>query len=654
MTLLPVKLDDLIHARTVESVRVEFKATWSDPIRDAVIRTISAFANDFQGLNGGYVVLGIEENGGAPILPPRGLDGLDLERIQREILGNCDRISPTYKPLVAPEIYMDRQILVIYAPIGDARPYQAPERHGKADRRYYVRIGPETKVAKDAVLTQLLHVSARLPFDERRQPGVPLAVVSPRLVSRYLVEAGSDLATAATLDVPDVLRRLRLSAGTNGGEAPKNAALLCFTEEPETWFPSARIDLAQFRDDHGGDLIETRSFRGPLQLQVLQLLEFLDGLFGEVVRKVPGEVKAERFVAFPQGALREAVVNAVYHRSYEGVHPPPRIGLYPDRVEITSYPGPVAGLERVHLAPDARPPQLPPRNPRIGDLLKAIRLAETWHTGVPKIHRVMRENGSPAPIFDFDEARTYFRVTLPAHPGYVVLHALREAATLWHTGEQARAIEQLQQARERVPQSGALAAQAIAYLTSIGDLASARKVLMDLEQTGGASDRHLAYMALARAYLDADDRDAASALLANIPPAGSADQQIALAILHKRSRRFQDAHRLFAAVSEQTRNDPKALHEWAQTKLKLARPPSPADVQRQLRREAVDLLERVVRLSGDQKLRAAWAWFDLAQARAGLGEPDASVTDALDRAIALDPGEERFRQWKQQRASDGA
>lgn len=32
--MLPVKLDDLIHARTVESVRVDFKATWNPRFRD--------------------------------------------------------------------------------------------------------------------------------------------------------------------------------------------------------------------------------------------------------------------------------------------------------------------------------------------------------------------------------------------------------------------------------------------------------------------------------------------------------------------------------------------------------------------------------------------------------------------------------------------
>ena len=36
---------------------------------------------------------------------------------------------------------------------------------------------------------------------------------------------------------------------------------------------------------------------------------------------------------------------------------------------------------------------------------------------VPKIFEAMARNGSPPPRFDFDEGRTYFRATLPAHPG---------------------------------------------------------------------------------------------------------------------------------------------------------------------------------------------------------------------------------------------
>jgi ATP-dependent DNA helicase RecG len=36
----------------------------------------------------------------------------------------------------------------------------------------------------------------------------------------------------------------------------------------------------------------------------------------------------------------------------------------------------------------------------------------------------MANNGSPEPEFDFDEARTYFRTTLRAHPRYLFLAPL--------------------------------------------------------------------------------------------------------------------------------------------------------------------------------------------------------------------------------------
>ena len=60
---LPVGLDDLIHARSVEDNRREFKAAWNAATQAAVVRTICAFANDLLNLNGGYVILGVETDG---------------------------------------------------------------------------------------------------------------------------------------------------------------------------------------------------------------------------------------------------------------------------------------------------------------------------------------------------------------------------------------------------------------------------------------------------------------------------------------------------------------------------------------------------------------------------------------------------------------
>ena len=246
---------------------------------------------------------------------------------------------------------------------------------------------------------------------------------------------------------------------------------------------TATFYLASLDPAYGGKTMDVALFDPGEGAQTIQVLEFLATLFGEIVRKGPDDAQAARFVAYPNKALREAIVNAVYHRGYEGTSLPIRVGLYPDRVEVTSYPGPVPGLEAEHLLVDAHPPQVPARNPLVGEMLRALRLAETWHTGIPKIHRAMDENGSPAAKFDLDPGRRYFRVTLPAHPGYVVLHALREAAVLWHTGEQKRAIAVLQEASAKVPEAGSVAAQEIEYLADSGELSAARKVFARLEQT---------------------------------------------------------------------------------------------------------------------------------------------------------------------------
>ena len=53
------------------------------------------------------------------------------------------------------------------------------------------------------------------------------------------------------------------------------------------------------------------------------------------------------------------------------------------------------------------------RNRRIGEFLKELDLAEGRSTGIPKILRAMRENGSPPPIFESDDDRTWFLVRLP-------------------------------------------------------------------------------------------------------------------------------------------------------------------------------------------------------------------------------------------------
>ncbi len=80
---LPINLYDLLRQRTIEGERVEYKAGWNP---QSVLRTICAFANDFHNLGGGYVVLGVEERNGQPLLPPKGIDAGRGEAVQSELL----------------------------------------------------------------------------------------------------------------------------------------------------------------------------------------------------------------------------------------------------------------------------------------------------------------------------------------------------------------------------------------------------------------------------------------------------------------------------------------------------------------------------------------------------------------------------------------
>ncbi|MHC4963197.1 MAG: AlbA family DNA-binding domain-containing protein, partial [Planctomycetota bacterium] len=67
---LPININDILTGRTVEWERLEFKSGWNPK---AVLRTLCAFANDFHNLSGGYLLIGVEENNGRPVLPPKGL-----------------------------------------------------------------------------------------------------------------------------------------------------------------------------------------------------------------------------------------------------------------------------------------------------------------------------------------------------------------------------------------------------------------------------------------------------------------------------------------------------------------------------------------------------------------------------------------------------
>ena len=144
---LPIKIDDVLHGQAVEWERLEFKQGWNP---EPVLRTMCAFANDVHNLGGGYIIIGVAENQGQPILPPAGLAANTLDAIQKEILEIGHRIVPAYHPVIAPYIVQGKHILVLWCPGGQSRPYKAPVSLAKTNREYafYIRKASATVKAR--------------------------------------------------------------------------------------------------------------------------------------------------------------------------------------------------------------------------------------------------------------------------------------------------------------------------------------------------------------------------------------------------------------------------------------------------------------------------------------------------------------------------
>ena len=58
------------------------------------------------------------------------------------------------------------------------------------------------------------------------------------------------------------------------------------------------------------------------------------------------------------------------------------------------------------------------RNRKLGDFLKELDLTEGKATGIPTIIKEMKANGSPAALFEADDARTFFIASFPIHPAF--------------------------------------------------------------------------------------------------------------------------------------------------------------------------------------------------------------------------------------------
>jgi predicted HTH transcriptional regulator len=428
---------DLQELALRESEKVEWKENGDDrDVVKSIVKTVTAFANDLANIGGGYIVCGAKETKdeyGFQRVEYKGLTANKLNEIQGSVLSNSrDNVSPSLAPIVqVVDNPYDKatKILIFIVP---ASPKSHTYRDGETIN-HYVRIGKETRIARNGILSQLLAGKQDIiPFDRRPNPNVgefdiDIFLFRDCMNETKLLQPSKPLENYLSdkEQIAEFVPPLFVRKDLDGNLCLRNFALFMFGKKKAITlnFPDAYTSLSIYNGtDRSVPTAERHQFTGSIIEQAKKAISLLNTQAYTIFDKTsdtPNNVK------YPVRALQEAVVNAIVHRDYE-ISEPVRITVFNDRIEIIS-PGCLHwSVDKVKFAAGQASPKW--RNQSFAYLFNKLQLSQSEGQGIPTILRTMKEEGCPAPVFETGPDSV--TCILPAHPSY-----LKSIATHYINGE---------------------------------------------------------------------------------------------------------------------------------------------------------------------------------------------------------------------------
>ena len=399
-----------------ESNRIEAKR--ASDIGKSIMETVIAFANE-PGLDGGYLLLGAEwsvNDKGDTVYRPASLP--DPDKLQRDLASQCaSMLNVALRPEMQLEQLGGHTVLVVYVPEADVTQKPIYKKATGLPGGAYRRVGSTDQRCVDEDLWVLRGQSqpshgpdASLLPDARPDDFDPAALTEYRRVRQRLNPGAEELAYGddELLEALGALRRV------NDRLRPTLAGIVLFGKPMalRRMLPMVKIDyirvpgLAWIEDPH--ERFQSVEIRKPLLL-ALPLAE------ATVIDELPkgfhlpeGQLHSVQEPIVPRKVIREALANAVMHRSYTQ-HSPIQIIRYSNRIEIRNVGHslkPVADLG----IPGSRL-----RNPLLAAVLHDLNLAEAKGTGIRSMRRLAAEAGLTLPEFHSSREADEFRVTLFLH-----------------------------------------------------------------------------------------------------------------------------------------------------------------------------------------------------------------------------------------------
>ena len=372
-----------------ESSGVEFKR---DVLQNhELAKELVAFSN----LEGGMVVLGVDDDGR--------IAGLTRDRLEEWVMTACrDKIRPGIIPFfeTVRHVQPGVDVTIVRVPRG----FSVHSRWHNNRHTYYIRVGTQSREPTPEELSRLFQQRGTFRAELRPVSGSTIDDLDRRRLKDYFERVRQQ-------DVPTDgdeagWRTLLVNTEVMVEDGVTLSGVLLFGIAPNRFLPQAGIDAAAFpglEKDYAAK--ERRTLRGPMTplmdrhgavLEaglVDQALEFVRRNTPMTASLEGGTRRSER-PAYPDEAVREAVVNALVHRDYLLANTDVELAAYRDRLEIIS-PGRLPnGITPERMRAGTRAA----RNQLLKDVMRDYGYLEHMGMGVPrKIVRGMREHNETDP-----------------------------------------------------------------------------------------------------------------------------------------------------------------------------------------------------------------------------------------------------------------
>lgn len=375
----------------------------------SILETICAFANE-PGLGGGWLLLGVVREDQA-LFPAYEVEGIDQpEKLGAEIATQCrNTFNQPVRVEISPETIHGMTVLVVHVP--EAQPQDKPVffKAQGLPKGALRRISSTDQHCTDDDLAVFYQGRQTESFDSTLVADATLDDLLPEAIADYRqsrAEANPDAEELRWSD-EDLLQSLGcIRRNQQAVWQPTVAGLMLFGKPValRRCFPMMRVDYIRVPGrewvPHPDRRFDTIDLRDPLLRLVRRAQAAILDDLPKGFALEEGDLQRHDKPAIPLRVIREALVNALMHRSYRS-HSPVQIIRYANRLEIRN-PG-FSLKSQDHLGEPGS--QL--RNPKIAAALYDTRLAETKGSGI-LMRESMEQAGLTPPLFESDRGNDQF------------------------------------------------------------------------------------------------------------------------------------------------------------------------------------------------------------------------------------------------------